>query len=66
MQEQIRTQMPAVELRDVFERMHQENRLVSVEDSANVLIRLLEEDVFENGGHVDYFDVCGDERVVGH
>lgn len=34
-----------------------QGQLVSPDMSAGVLVRLLHADIYENGAHVDYFDV---------
>ncbi len=66
MQEKIRNNMPPVPLRTLFEDMHKENKLVDPYISAKVLIKLLEDDVYENGSHVDFYDCVGSEISVGH
>ena len=68
MQDQIRRSMPPCPTREIFENMHAEGKLVKVETSAGVLMRVLEQDVFENGSHVDFYDVEGlsEEKQVGH
>jgi sepiapterin reductase len=43
--------------RDFFIDMHLKGGLVQPKDSADVLTRLLKEDTFESGQHLDYFDV---------
>ena len=57
MQAAIREDMPAGELRDAFLGMHRENKLISPLDSARVMVRLLEVDKYDNGAHVDYYEV---------
>ncbi|KAI8930137.1 hypothetical protein BC831DRAFT_440445 [Entophlyctis helioformis] len=57
MQARIRSEMPDIPLRQVYVSMHREGRLVDPNDSAKVLISLLESDEYENGAHVDFFDV---------
>lgn len=37
--------------------MVENKKLVNPLDSANVLVKLLEKDEFENGSHIDYYDV---------
>ena len=57
MQGQIRGQMPAdSELGKAFQDMHDGQKLVNPLDSATKLIGLLNK-TFENGAHIDYFDV---------
>ncbi|KAJ3056332.1 hypothetical protein HK097_007310 [Rhizophlyctis rosea] len=57
MQDQIRETMPDIPLRQIYIDMHKEGKLVKTEDSAAILVKLLEEDTYENGTHVDYFEV---------
>lgn len=38
---------------------HFANRLLDPLDSARVLVNLVLEDSFENGHHVDYYDIAG-------
>ncbi|KAJ3312696.1 hypothetical protein HDV04_002840 [Boothiomyces sp. JEL0838] len=57
MQQRIREEMPDVDLKKAFTNMHHENNLVKPKDSAQALIHLLEKDEFENGAHVDYFEI---------
>ncbi len=60
--------MPPCPTREMFEEMHRQGKLVRVETSAGVLMRLLEQDLYENGAHVDFYDVEGlsEEKQVGH
>ena len=37
--------------------MHKEGRLLSSEESISKLIGLLEKNTFDNGAHIDYYDV---------
>eukprot|EP00658_Telonema_sp_P-2_P066826 TRINITY_DN55790_c0_g1_i2.p1 TRINITY_DN55790_c0_g1~~TRINITY_DN55790_c0_g1_i2.p1 ORF type:complete len:262 (+),score=52.68 TRINITY_DN55790_c0_g1_i2:232-1017(+) len=57
MQAEIREAMPDVPLRDTFSEMHRDGKLVASEQSAHVLGQLLQTGEFENGAHVDYYDV---------
>ncbi|KAJ3089260.1 hypothetical protein HK102_006816 [Quaeritorhiza haematococci] len=57
MQRRIRTEMPNVPTKEAYVTMHKEGQLVDPNDSAGVLVSLLEGDDFVNGAHVDYFDV---------
>eukprot|EP01137_Pigoraptor_chileana_P036556 Opistho-2@32374 len=45
------------EQRRAFEAMHNEGRLLTADESASVLVRLLVEGSFESGKHIDYYDV---------
>ncbi|KAI9106144.1 hypothetical protein DFS34DRAFT_48555 [Phlyctochytrium arcticum] len=58
MQDRIRKEMPDVPLREVYTSMHTEGKLVQPADSARVLIRMMEQNEFQNGAHVDYYDVA--------
>lgn len=49
--------MPDVELRQVFQDMHSEGKLLTADESAEVLAGVLEEDRFESGSHIDFYDV---------
>ncbi|KAI9199774.1 uncharacterized protein BJ171DRAFT_516964 [Polychytrium aggregatum] len=58
MQAEIRKDMPAVELRDLFVDMKTKGTLVDPTESALTLLHLLSKpDGFVSGSHVDYFDV---------
>ncbi|KAL2913730.1 hypothetical protein HK105_206746 [Polyrhizophydium stewartii] len=57
MQARIRAEMPNVQLRQVYVKMHDEGRLVDPNDSAKVLVSMLESDDYDNGAHVDFYDV---------
>ncbi|KAJ3141020.1 hypothetical protein HDU90_007043 [Geranomyces variabilis] len=61
MQTRIRDEMPQVPLRDVYVKMHEEQNLVDPQVSADVLVEhlLLKENAFENGAHVDIYDIDG-------
>jgi hypothetical protein len=56
MQTQIRNDMPDGEIKNYFVQMHNDYKLVKVKDSAIVLMRLLHDDLYSNGDHVDYYD----------
>eukprot|EP00842_Homolaphlyctis_polyrhiza_P002906 jgi/Hompol1/3616/HPOL_003303-RA len=56
MQARIRNEMPDVQLKQVYVKLHEEGQLVDPNDSAHVLISLLEADEFENGAHIDFYD----------
>lgn len=72
MQTQIREEMPNVPLRNVFENMHSTEKLISPAASVKVLLGLLVDNGFENGSHIDYYDVyekysvSSDVLPVGH
>ncbi|KAJ3179083.1 hypothetical protein HK101_010078 [Irineochytrium annulatum] len=57
MQKEIRDAMPDVSLRQAFVKMHEESKLVSPENSAQILVDLLKANTFKNGSHIDYFNV---------
>ena len=57
MQAQIRTDMPHVPLKAGFSDMHSKGLLVDPQDSAKILVRLLKQNDFESGAHIDYYDV---------
>jgi sepiapterin reductase len=57
MQQQIRESMPQTGLRDVFVEMKRENKLLTAQESADKLVSLLETGSYENGAHVDFYDV---------
>lgn len=59
MQRRIRDEMPDVPLREVYMKMHNEGKLIDPAVSAKVLVGLLEKDEYENGAHVDIYDVEG-------
>ncbi|KAJ3040871.1 hypothetical protein HDV00_010331 [Rhizophlyctis rosea] len=64
MQTEIRDTMPDIPLRKIYVDMHNEGKLVKPEDSARVLVKLLEEDTWENGAHLDYFDLVSAGKCV--
>ncbi|KAJ3217204.1 hypothetical protein HDU67_008333 [Dinochytrium kinnereticum] len=64
MQQNIRDEMPDVALRAIYVKMHEEGKLVDPNDSARILVQLMETGNFENGAHIDYFDVL-DPTPVG-
>jgi hypothetical protein len=53
MQAQIRTDMPHVPLKAGFSDMHSKGLLVDPQESAKILV----ENDFESGAHIDYYDV---------
>ncbi|KAJ3320565.1 hypothetical protein HDV06_005188 [Boothiomyces sp. JEL0866] len=57
MQQRIREEMPDVDLKKAFTNMHKENNLIKPRDSAQALVDLLEKNEFDNGSHVDYFEI---------
>ncbi|KAI8800518.1 hypothetical protein BJ742DRAFT_686068 [Cladochytrium replicatum] len=57
MQKQIRSEMPDVGLRGAFMEMHEKNTLVDPLKSALTLVSILEWDQYENGAHIDIYDV---------
>eukprot|EP00735_Rhodelphis_limneticus_P005035 TRINITY_DN1672_c0_g1::TRINITY_DN1672_c0_g1_i1::g.17795::m.17795 TRINITY_DN1672_c0_g1::TRINITY_DN1672_c0_g1_i1::g.17795 ORF type:complete len:263 (+),score=57.07,sp/Q17QK8/SPRE_BOVIN/37.12/8e-43,adh_short/PF00106.20/1.5e-15,Nop/PF01798.13/0.16 TRINITY_DN1672_c0_g1_i1:43-831(+) len=60
MQKEIREAMPDVPLKDAFVNMHRDGSLVPPRKSADVLTHLLIEDAWENGAHLDYYDLKKD------
>jgi sepiapterin reductase len=56
MQGEIRDKMPNVDLKKQFETMHSKKQLVEPVDSARKLVRLIEQDKWKNGDHIDYFE----------
>jgi sepiapterin reductase len=56
MQAQIRKEMPQVELKEAFVSMHNEGKLVDPAASAKKLLSIIEQNTFDNGSHIDYFD----------
>ena len=57
MQTHIRTEMVDSELKQTFTKMKADQMLVDPHVSAGVLLKVLEMDVFENGAHVDFYDI---------
>ncbi|XP_015282913.1 PREDICTED: sepiapterin reductase [Gekko japonicus] len=57
MQELARTQSGDLELREQFLRMKQQGQLLDCDVSSQKLLKLLLEDTFESGAHVDFYDV---------
>jgi len=57
MQKEIRESSEHAPTREYFDDMHKKGQLVDPNDTARVLVALLESDSFESGSHVDYFDV---------
>ena len=56
MQQEIREQMPAIPLRQTFQEMHRDRKLVIPQDSSDALLELLLLDEYSNGAHLDYYD----------
>jgi sepiapterin reductase len=56
MQAVIRNDMPDGTLKTAFKNMKQEGTLVDPNESAKVLVILLEKDQYDNGAHLDYYD----------
>ncbi|EGF83437.1 hypothetical protein BATDEDRAFT_84986 [Batrachochytrium dendrobatidis JAM81] len=61
MQTRIRNEMPEIELKQAYVKMHDQGQLVDPNDSASVLMSLLESDDYINGSHIDYYDVQNTE-----
>merc|ERR1712166_191902 len=57
MQAQVRTDMPPVPLKAGFSDMHSKGLLVDPRESAKILVRLLKQNEFDSGAHIDYYDV---------
>ncbi|NWX94395.1 SPRE reductase, partial [Nothoprocta pentlandii] len=51
-----RTQTGDAEMREHFQGLHERGQLVDCDVSARKLLRLLEEDAFPSGAHVDFYD----------
>ncbi|RKP35133.1 hypothetical protein BJ085DRAFT_1284, partial [Dimargaris cristalligena] len=56
MQTQVRDQLGDPEQKQLYTEMHEQGKLVNMNDSAHKLIRLLQENKFKSGSHIDYFD----------
>lgn len=57
MQLQARTETADPELKTLFKDMHENGRLLSSEESISKLTSLLEKNSFDNGAHIDYYDI---------
>ncbi|OZJ05565.1 hypothetical protein BZG36_01714 [Bifiguratus adelaidae] len=57
MQQQVRESIGDEEQRRYFAQQHAEGKLVEMHDSAQKLLRLLQDDTFTSGSHVDFYDV---------
>lgn len=57
MMQEILDTCPDDEVLKQFQDMEQNQRLVSLVESAGKLMKLLEEDSFENAAHIDFFDI---------
>lgn len=57
MMKEILTTCPDDEVLKQFQEMEKQDRLVKLVDSAEKLIKLLNEDSFQNAAHIDFFDV---------
>jgi sepiapterin reductase len=64
MQTRIRNEMPDGEIKRYFVGMHNDDKLVKVKDSAMVLMRLLSDDLYSNGDHVDYYDTLDNKTAI--
>lgn len=49
--------MPETELKKFYYQMHKDGSLVDPKSSAEKLLKYLLDDVFENGSHIDYYDL---------
>ncbi|TPX47036.1 sepiapterin reductase (L-erythro-7,8-dihydrobiopterin forming) [Synchytrium endobioticum] len=58
MQRQARQSMPDVPLRKHYDDMHSQRALIDPSVSAKKLIKLLLEDDFKNGSHIDFYDIA--------
>jgi sepiapterin reductase len=59
MQRVLREQLPESQMRTSMVEMFQNGQLVCKDDSARVLISVLDKNTFETGAHIDYYDVAG-------
>lgn len=57
MQKEIRDSSPHEEQRAFYIEMKEQGTLLKPEQSAKKMIKLLEENSFENGAHIDYYDL---------
>ncbi|KAL8206451.1 UNVERIFIED_CONTAM: hypothetical protein K2H54_003527 [Gekko kuhli] len=57
MQELARTESGDLEMREQFLRMKQQGQLLDCDVSSQKLLKLLLEDTFESGAHIDFYDV---------
>ena len=57
MQRQIRHDMPNVPLKQQYHDMHTQGQLIDPNVSARKRIRLLIEDSYESGSHIDFYEV---------
>ncbi|XP_077985770.1 sepiapterin reductase-like [Glandiceps talaboti] len=57
MQVELRANLGDLEVKQMFIDMNDNSKLLSVDATVSTLIRILEEDSFESGSHVDYYDV---------
>ena len=66
MQQKIRHEMEEGQVRQEFIKLYKNNLLVSTSDSVRVLLKLIEEDSFVNGAHVDYYDIIVSDKDNRH
>lgn len=57
MMTRVREEMPDFGVKQVYLDMHAENKLVNPEDSAKELFKVMDADEYENGAHIDYYDL---------
>ena len=57
MQKEVRDTLYDEESRTIYKEMHSDGKLVSPDVSASKLAELLAKDAYENGAHVDFYDV---------
>ncbi|XP_070551761.1 sepiapterin reductase-like [Ptychodera flava] len=58
MQADLRANLGDPEMRKMYNDMKAQGKLLSVEATCKVLVKILEEDTYKSGSHVDYYDVC--------
>ncbi|PVU89183.1 hypothetical protein BB559_005202 [Furculomyces boomerangus] len=57
MQKRVRESIGDASQKEIYSEMNENKKLVSMDDSAKALYKVLNEDKYESGSHVDYYDV---------
>ena len=57
MQKAVRETIGDPDQRELYAKLHLEKKLVGLEESSRKLVKLLSENTFDSGSHIDFYDV---------